>query len=93
MYIWLDDMRQPPPNTLWAKTAKDVINFLTSYNPEQESLYIDLDHDLGTKMTGYDLCKWLIQQPYIGKFHIHSMNPVGRQNMYELLIHYGWQPF
>ena len=30
---------------------------------------------------------------YTGKFRVHSMNPVGRNNIRSLLIHYGWEEF
>lgn len=73
---------------------------MQDYMDKNEVLILDLDHDLGETedgynelaRTGYDVCKWIIennsQQLY---FHIHSMNPVGAQNMRQLLTHYGYK--
>ena len=54
-------------------------------------IYIDLDHDLGESGSGYDICKYIVENnyPLVG-FHIHSMNPVGAENMRQLLEHYGY---
>lgn len=55
---------------------------------------LDLDHDLGSKMTGYDVCKYLVSMDYPKcKFHIHTMNPVGQFNMWQLLKRYGYEEF
>lgn len=71
------------------------------YSPSID-LICDLDHDLGydgldpdcdhsNDPTGYDFCKYLVENEIIGKFHIHSMNAVGGENMRQLLTHYGWK--
>lgn len=48
-----------------------------------------LDHDLGEGMgTGMDVANWLVQNPEkapFGLIILHSMNPVGRRNMFNLL--------
>ena len=56
---------------------------------------LDLDHDLGEYAKdggdGYELIKWMIEQGYnTNKFKIrlHTMNPVGRQNMEQLIDRY-----
>ena len=56
---------------------------------------LDLDHDLGDYAKdggdGYELIKWMIEKGYITnkfKIRIHSMNPVGRQNMEQLIDRY-----
>ena len=65
-----------------------------------DTLIIDLDHDLGETedgynelaRTGYDVCKWIIERNFHHLyFHIHSMNPVGATNMRQLLTHYGYK--
>lgn len=98
IYIWLDDERTPN----WAKIP-DWQGLVVCKNYESAvaaiqkvcnkfiDLTIDLDHDLGEEKTGYDFCKWLVENGYKGKFHCHTMNPVGRQNMRQLLLHYGWE--
>ena len=90
IYIYIDDMRQPLiPDVLWVKSYDEAIAALTTI-PYTPSLIIDFDHDLGEGKTGYDVAKWLVEYNYFGKFHIHSMNPVGANNIRQLLKHYGW---
>jgi hypothetical protein len=57
-------------------------------------LSISFDHDLGDNVpTGKDLANWLVEQDMQGiikfptnfEFHVHSANPVGRQNIEGLL--------
>jgi hypothetical protein len=65
---------------------------------------ISLDHDLGDKhyeddysdgKTGHDFAKWLIEydmdtdtMPKDLKFTVHSKNPIGKQNIQQLLDKY-----
>lgn len=90
IYIYIDDMRQPLiPDALWVKSYDEAIAALTTISYTL-SLVIDFDHDLGEGKTGYDVAKWLVEYNYFGKFRIHSMNPVGANNIRQLLKHYGW---
>ena len=57
--------------------------------------YITFDHDLGTELTGYDFAKFLVEEDLNGNslppnfsFAIHSANPVGANNITELLNSY-----
>ena len=101
IYIYLDDLRTPsgkdfPADTkiLVCNSYKMAISVIESLgNKEYINLSVDLDHDLGSKKTGYDFCKYLIEQGWVGKFHCHTANPVGAANMKQLLIHYGWEEF
>ena len=97
IYIYIDDMRQPLiPDVLWVKSYDEAIAAVRSLDEVEViinmpiTLTIDFDHDLGEEKTGYDFAKWLIEQSYLGKFRIHSMNPVGANNIRQLLKHYGW---
>lgn len=96
IYIYIDDMRQPLiPGALWVKSYDEAIAALIDTTDLMDiddfiSLVVDFDHDLGEGKTGYDVAKWLIDNSYIGKFRIHSMNPVGANNIRQLLKHYGW---
>lgn len=96
IYIYIDDMRQPLiPDALWVKSYDEAIAALIDITDLMDiddsiSLVMDFDHDLGERKTGYDIAKWLIDNGYIGKFRIHSMNPVGANNIRQLLKHYGW---
>lgn len=63
-------------------------------------LYISFDHDLGEidgydSLSGYDFAKWLVEYdlgtgliPHDFNFAVHSRNPIGAQNIYQLLSRY-----
>ena len=100
VYIYVDDIRD---YTNWnkdlsygkeiiaVKTYKEAIEALKTCISHKSDITIDLDHDLGCKKTGYDIAKWIVNSGYTNiKFHIHSANPVGKKNISELLIHYGY---
>lgn len=89
--LYVDDLRTPP------NILKQNYNLIICRN-YKESIYelnkrscrvIDLDHDLGEEKTGYDICKYIIENNIeITKVYIHTSNPVGRFNMYQLLHRY-----
>ena len=100
-YIYVDDIRD---YTNWnkdlsygkeiiaVKTYKEAIEALKTCISHKSNITIDLDHDLGCKRTGYDVAKWIIASGYNNvRFKIHSMNPVGAQNIREMLLHYGYE--
>lgn len=107
VYIYLDDMRSPDLFTLdnapnisnktkvitCRSYRKAIAAVETLCAKDYTNLVIDLDHDLGSKKTGYDFCKWLVENGWVGKFHCHTANPVGAANMKQLLTHYGWKEF
>lgn len=87
--LYIDDLRTPCNyiknhyNTTIARTYQEAINLMNKFN------IIDLDHDLGEEKTGYDICKYIIENNIkITRVYIHSSNPVGRFNMYQLLKRY-----
>ena len=97
IYIYIDDMRQPVNSDwIWVKTYREAINYLINLTDyldiidDPVDLTIDFDHDLGEEKSGYDIAKWLVENGEKGKFRIHSMNPVGANNIRQLLKHYGW---
>ena len=100
VYIWLDDIRDMPwQTTLYVdkafvvrnyQSAVAAINKINTYYHDVDFI-VDLDHDLGEDKTGYDFCKFLVEKQITGRFHIHSMNPVGVENMRQLLSHYNWK--
>lgn len=72
-------------------TSKEAIQKL-----QDDELYdaLFLDHDLGGKVmvasgdgTGYEVAKWLESNPFAKpeKIYLHTMNPVGQQNMKQAL--------
>jgi len=95
--LWLDDERDPQEYGLtgwtWVKTADRAIWHLESGYVIQASL----DHDLGDKSipekTGYTVVCWMEEfgvWPCDG-VSVHSMNPVGRAKMLEV-IRANWKP-
>ena len=88
--LWLDDERDPEKHGykgwVWVKTAKEAINLIGSGNVYKASL----DHDLGTKETGYDVVCWMEEYdkwPVDGT-QVHSANPVGRSKMMQAISRY-----
>lgn len=88
MKIFLDDdpIRDSWVDHTWTicRTAQEVMLLLAQNRCE----LLSLDHDLGEKFTGYDLCSWIEAEAAYGSwdlvpaaFEIHSANPVGRKNM------------
>jgi len=87
----------------WVKTGERAIELLKSGRVTEASLDHDLawEHYPGNgittnnqgPMTGYDVCCWLEQNPQYWPQDgviVHSMNPVGRAKMQEVIDrHYG----
>ena len=95
--LWIDDVRPAPDGYIWCRTvdlAKKYIQWGEIFYGEIE--LIDIDHDAGEYFEyGGDyirLLDWLeeTERNYI-TFHIHSMNPVGAQNMRAIIKRNGWK--
>ena len=103
MKLWVDDVRPAPAGYTWARTvnrAKEII-----INNEEllkvnlgKSTYcielIDIDHDAGEFVSdGGDyirLLDWLEETGHNYPIRIHSMNPVGVENMRRIIKKNGW---
>ena len=92
--LYVDDERicpylLPDAELVVVRNYKDAIEFLGQHR--DGNVIIDLDHDLGEEKTGYDICKFIIENeiPLLG-YILHTMNPVGMMNMNHLLSHYGY---
>lgn len=103
IYLFVDDIRKLNSKNIYnedspiyctCRTYQSTIDTLQFFHQNHFSIFIDLDHDLGETYSGYDICKFIIENniSLIG-FHIHSMNPVGANNMRQLLTHYGYKEF
>ena len=101
MKIWVDDVRPAPDGYVWCQTvneAKDTILVLelhaTVYESNRVEL-IDLDHDAGDFVNeGGDYIRildWLEETGRNYPIRIHSMNPVGRENMRRIIEKNGWK--
>ncbi len=95
MRLWLDDVREMPPDFDYhARTTADAIRLLEAKVVRR----ISLDHDLGAveNGTGYDVAKWIEAMAFAWAqgdegglpplaWTIHSQNPVGHGNMTQAL--------
>lgn len=97
LYIFVDDVREPPSLddsfvTVTCRTYETAIEAIKFFSDCRSKFMLDLDHDLGEGKTGYDICKFIVENqiPTIC-VKIHSMNPVGVYNMKQLLSHYGYK--
>lgn len=77
------------PQFTYAETGETALVMLTVLDSRFDIVY--LDHDLGKGIDGYGMCLELEKNAWggklanVGKFIIHSMNPIGRMNMYNAL--------
>lgn len=104
--IWVDDVRPAPAGYLWCKSVNETISEITRYiimyhesgwDEHYKIEVIDLDHDAGDyAKDGGDYIKILDwfdrrQLSLTPPFRIHSMNPVGVQNMRRIIQKNGWK--
>lgn len=102
MYLWVDDLREPPKDGndwFWARSVSEAKTAIVLYERQRSkgAIHIDLDHDAGDyAFDGGDyieVLKWLEREqlPDTGyTFHFHTMNPVGRDNMRTIINYNGW---
>lgn len=99
MKLWIDDIRPAPESCLygWAyctsvNKAKAMIKVAEKFG--QKIDLIDIDHDAGDYANdGGDYIKlldWLEETGRNYPIRIHSMNPVGRENMRRIIERNGW---
>lgn len=104
MIFWIDDLREPPQKKgyRWIRSvneAKAAIqefeNLKTRNCIDSEIDYLDMDHDAGDyACDGGDYIKlldWLEEEGYCYDIRIHSMNPVGWDNMRRIIVRNGWK--
>ena len=97
MKLWIDDVRPVPDEYYWCKSvneAKDWID-LSEFDFMENIELIDIDHDAGDYASdGGDYIKlldWLEETGRNYPIHIHSMNPVGVENMRRIIQRNGWK--
>lgn len=105
MKLWIDDIRPAPEDYVWVKTVNDAKNiiqhsFTYGYEVSWKIVYdkitvIDIDHDAGFYANeGGDYIKlldWLEENNISIPIRIHSMNPVGVQNMRKIIERNEWK--
>ena len=96
MKLWIDDVRPAPEGYVWAESvmmAQAIIEVNERENNQIE--LIDIDHDAGDFVSdGGDYIKlldWLEETGRNYPIHIHSMNPVGVENMRRIIQRNGWR--
>lgn len=100
MKLWIDDVRPAPKEYLWAQSVNEAKTMIKYYEKDywDDTITINLDHDAGDYASdGGDYIKlldWLETEGIVDTgyfFHIHSMNPVGIQNMRAIIQKNGWR--
>lgn len=99
MKLWVDDVRPAPTGYLWAKSVNDAKDFIIMSEASMSGFavceIIDIDHDAGDFVNdGGDYIKlldWLEETGRKFPIRIHSMNPVGRENMRRIIQKNGWK--
>lgn len=95
--IWIDDVRPAPNGYAWIHSvdeAKEAIEFYSMCDGGIDE--ISLDHDAGIFFSdGGDYIKvldWMEENGYGNgiKFHLHSQNPVGIENMRRIIEKNNW---
>ncbi|MDO4190006.1 MAG: hypothetical protein Q4D29_13560 [Lachnospiraceae bacterium] len=101
IFIFVDDERKSPftnetfpikgTTVLTCRTYNSAINTIQHCVEQNVPFMLDLDHDLGEEKTGYDICKYLVENEISPiKVVLHTQNVVGRMNMRQLLNRYGY---
>lgn len=97
MKIWVDDIRSCSKDEwIWCKSVNYAIKVIENYEKYNIPIeLIDLDHDAGEySQLGGDYIKildWLEETRRNYPIHIHSMNPVGIENMRTIIKKNGWK--
>lgn len=103
MKLWIDDMRPAPEGYVWCVTTNEAKSVIQNIMALQRITHrhtaptielIDIDHDAGEfSAFGGDYIKildWLEKQNWDIPIRIHSMNPVGVENMRRIIQKNDW---
>jgi hypothetical protein len=100
MKLWIDDVRPAPAGYVWIKSVNVAKRKIKAFERQNEVFHfdkievVDIDHDAGDFV--YDggdyirLLDWLEETGRNYPIRIHSMNPVGIQNMRAIIQRNGW---
>lgn len=93
--IWVDDVRPAPEGYMNAYTTNIAISLISiAIDLGIDIELIDLDHDAGIYASdGGDYIKildWMERKQISIPIRIHSMNPVGVENMRRIIQKNGW---
>lgn len=84
--IWLDDIREAPDGYFHCRSVNEAVRRIVKCEEEHTVIdVIDCDHDLGDYAgdggDGIKLIDWLAERETYYPVALHTMNPVGRENM------------
>ena len=92
MKIYLDDVRVAPEGYVHARSVNQAIKLIEQYEKLEKIELIDLDHDLGDYVKdggdGIKLLDYLVENQKFYPVKLHTMNPVGRENMQRVIDRY-----
>ncbi len=101
MKLWIDDVRPAPDGYIWCLSVNAAKAWIKQIEYEHFALagepitLLDIDHDAGNYASdGGDYIKlldWLEETGRNYPIHIHSMNPVGVENMRRIIERNGWE--
>ena len=91
--IWLDDIRPAPSGYVWVKSVNQAKRVIIAAEILGEEIFeLNLDHDLGDYAgdggDGIKLVLWLAETKRYYFIKLHTMNPVGRENMQAIIDRY-----
>lgn len=94
MKLWIDDVRPAPQSYMWIITTTEAIKTILAFRNDIEE--ISLDHDAGDYVAyGGDYIKILDKMEEKGinniSIHLHTANPVGRENMRRIIKKNEWK--
>lgn len=100
MRLWIDDVRPAPEGWFWARSVNDAKyhiewweKYVIPYGEQLEMISIDHDagdfyHDGGNYIR---LLDWFKETGRNYPIHIHSANPVARENMRRIIKRNNWK--
>ena len=94
--IWIDDVRPAPKGYIWIRSVNEAKRFFNSpIGKNRIVALVDLDHDAGDFASfGGDyirLLDWFEETGRNYPIRLHSMNPIGVQNMRRIITKNGWR--
>lgn len=92
MKIWLDDIREAPEDYILCHSVNEAKRLIKENEKLTTIEIIDCDHDLGDYYPdggdGIKLIDWLAERGTYYPIRLHTMNPVGRENMQRTVDRY-----
>lgn len=93
MLIWLDDVRDAPEGYIHVHSVNEAKNLIVQLEQTNQKIdLLNLDHDLGDYARdggdGIKLVDWLAETGRHYPIKLHTMNPVGRDNMQRIIDKY-----